>query len=142
MREPIDVGGKVDEAEEGHGEFVVAGRDATVGFDAAEEVFDLVAAPVIAAMETVRLPAVPFRRDAAPAALPPQPLAEFIGVETFIGDDPRATRAPKQRHDGVLVILRTGREADGDRSPVGVHHRRQPGIQFPLVEEKTYGVMN
>ena len=48
-REPIEDGSKLDEAGKGDGELVVVGGDAAVRFDAAEEVPDLMAVPVITA---------------------------------------------------------------------------------------------
>ncbi len=50
MREPIDDGGKPDEPEEGFGQLVVAGGEAPMSLDPAEEVFAVVAAAE-AAME-------------------------------------------------------------------------------------------
>ncbi len=48
-REPIEDGSELDEAEKGDGELVAAGGDAAARFDAAEEVLDLMAVPVITA---------------------------------------------------------------------------------------------
>lgn len=45
MSVPIADGRKLDEAEQGAGELVVASGNAAVCFDAAEEVFDLMAMP-------------------------------------------------------------------------------------------------
>jgi hypothetical protein len=99
MREPIEDGGKLDEAEEGDGEFVVAGGDEAVRFDPAEEVFDLMAVPLVPPMEMGRLSAAAFGRDAAAGALSVQSPAEGIGIEAFIGHDPVATHPRQQRCD-------------------------------------------
>ena len=63
MSEPIQDCREANEAEEGLGEFVVASGDATVDFDPTEEVFDLMAAPVVTAMETGRVPPTAFELD-------------------------------------------------------------------------------
>jgi hypothetical protein len=56
MSEPIKDRRETDETEEGLGQLVVTGGDAAVDFDPTEEVFNLMAAPVVAAMEAGRLP--------------------------------------------------------------------------------------
>ena len=57
MGEPIEDRRQMNEAEEGHGEFVVTGADATTAFDVAEEVFDAVSAPVVTAPPSDAAPA-------------------------------------------------------------------------------------
>ena len=116
VREPIEDGGKLDEAEEGNGELAVAGGDAAARFDPAAEVFDLTAVPVVAAMETGRLPATAFGRDTAVGALGVQSPAEGVSIQASVGHDP-AAHAGQQPSDGVLVVLRARRETDGHRPP-------------------------
>lgn len=96
MSEPVEDSGEVDEPEIGFGEFVVAGRDPTVDFDATGKIFDLMTAAVVTAMETSRLAAISFGRDAAASALTVKTGAEDIGVETFVGDKSAAPRAAEQ----------------------------------------------
>ena len=88
MSEPIEDGGEVNEADEGFGEFVVTGGDAALDFDAAEEVFDLMAAAVVAAMKSDRLTASAFGWNAATGPLLAQFLAKDISVESLVGDNP------------------------------------------------------
>lgn len=79
MSEPIKDRSEVNEAKEGFGKFVVASGNATLNLDPTEEVFDLMSARVIAAMEAGRLPATAFGRDAATGALGVKAAPEDIG---------------------------------------------------------------
>ena len=85
MREPIQDCGELHEGEKRRGEFLVARADAAVFFDAAEEVFDLMATTVIPAMKPGRLAAAASGRNAAGRVLPPQPIPKRVGVEAFVG---------------------------------------------------------
>ena len=69
MSEPIKDCCEENEAEEGFGEFVVAGGDPALDFDPAEKVFDLMATAIVTAMKAGRLPSAPSGRDAAAGAL-------------------------------------------------------------------------
>ena len=76
MSEPIEHGGELDEGQEGDGELVVAGGDAAVFFDAAEEVFNVMAVSVVAAMEPGRMTTTPPGGNATTGVLGAQALAE------------------------------------------------------------------
>ena len=76
MSEPIEHGGKLSEAEERRSEIFIARADAAVAFDAADEIFDPVAALVVAAMEGYWPAAVALGRDADAGALPTPSRAE------------------------------------------------------------------
>ena len=120
MSEPIKDCSEKNEAKKGLGEFLVAGGDTTVDFDPTEEVLDLMTAPVVAAMETGRLPAAPFGRDAAAGALSMQAGPEDIGIKALVGHDSSPPHAGQQRHNGVLVMLRPGRKAECHGSSAGI----------------------
>ena len=65
MVEPVEHGGKANEAVKGDREFFVTGRDAAVAFDPAEKVFDHMAVPVKFAVEVDRrASAIHVRRTA------------------------------------------------------------------------------
>src|SRR5882757_2342567 len=112
MSEPIQNCGKINEAKEGLGEFVVASGDTAVDFDPAEEVFDLMTAAVVTAMEAGRLPATALGRDAATGALGAEAGPEDIGIEALVGDDPAAAHTGQHGPDSVLIMLRSGCEAE------------------------------
>ena len=57
MSEPIQDRRELDEGEKSNGKFFETGADATMAFDAAEEVFDFVPAPIVAAMDRRRMTA-------------------------------------------------------------------------------------
>jgi hypothetical protein len=54
MSEPIKDRRKLDKGEKSYGKFFETGADETMASDAAEEVFDFVPAPIVAAMERRR----------------------------------------------------------------------------------------
>ncbi len=80
MSEPIHDGGELDEAEEGAGQLAVTDADAAVGFNAAEEVLNLMAAFVVTAMEAGRVPAATLpggiQQRASGARKPVQKISE------------------------------------------------------------------
>lgn len=129
MSEPIHDGGKLNEAEEGDGEFVVASADAAMGFDAAEEVLNLVTALVITTMEASRVPSAAFRRDAAAGPLGAQSDAEDVGVKALVGHDPAVPHAGQHRDHGMLVVLLAGGETDREDPTPRIDDRREFGIQ-------------
>lgn len=67
----------MNEAEENFGEFVIAGANAALGFDATDGVFDRLSACVEAAVEMDRVPTNAFRQNAATI---------LLGVHTKISD--------------------------------------------------------
>jgi len=106
--EPIEDGGELNKGEKGEGEFFIASRDAAMDFDATEEVFDLVAAAVVAAMESDALTASSFGWNATSGPLLAQLLAENVGIESFVGDDPVSSGPRQHRANRMLVVLRSG----------------------------------
>ncbi len=66
--EPVEHGGKANEAVKGDREFLVAGRDTAVTLDPAEEVFDHMAVPVKFAVEADRRAPSAAGRDAVECA--------------------------------------------------------------------------
>ena len=104
MSEPIEHGGKLNETEEGRCELFVACADAAVALDAAEEVFDQMSAPVVAAVESHRPAAGAFRRDADARALPAQACAKRIGIEALVGHCAAPSQAGQQWFDGIQII--------------------------------------
>ena len=100
MSEPIKHGGELDEGQEGGGELVVAGGDPTVFFDATEEVFDVLAIPVVVAMEPGRTEATLSGWNATAGMLGAQTVPEPISVEPFISYDPMVRHTPQPRRAG------------------------------------------
>ncbi len=70
------------------GELFIAGGDAAVAFDPGKEVFDRVAPPVELAAEAAGPAPARSGWDAGPDALRAQPLAEVVGVESAVGEQP------------------------------------------------------
>ena len=128
MSEPIESGGKLNKTEEGDGEFVVTGADAAMAFEAAEEVFDFVAPPIVAAVEGHRPPARTFGRDADARALSAQTGAKSISIETLVADDPPAAHAGKQWFDGVQIMTLAFGQPERHGPPAAVNDRRQFGV--------------
>jgi len=129
MSEPIEDCGEVNEAEEGFGEFVVAGGDAALDFDPPEEVFDLMAAAIVTAMKAGRLESAPLGWDAAAAALAAEAGAKDIGIEAFVSDDPAAPRASQHGLDGMLVMLLPRSETQRHRPATSIDDCGQFGVQ-------------
>jgi hypothetical protein len=93
MTEPIAHCRELNEAEKRRGEFFIARADTAVAFDAAKEVFNPVATPVVTPVEGHGPAAVALGRDADAGALPTQPGAERIGIEALVGDRTVPTEA-------------------------------------------------
>ena len=129
MSEPIDDGRELDEAEEGAGELVVASADAALGFDAAEEVLNVMTAFVVAAVEPGRMPAAAFWRDTATGALGVQTGAKDVGVKALVGHDPAVAHAGQHREHGMLVVLLARGETDRQGASSRINDRRELGVQ-------------
>lgn len=114
MSEPIQGGGEQHESEERGGELFVAGGDAPEPLNAPKEVFDVVAMPVITAMEAGGMPAALPGRNAAPGVLRAQIGAESIGVEALVSHDSVTAQTPPQWSYGEQVVLRAGGQGDRD----------------------------
>ena len=98
-------------------------------FNPTEEVFDLMAAPVVTAMEAGRLPTTTFGRDATTGALGAEAGPEDISIEALVSHDPTATRTRQHRHDRVLVMLWCGSETERHRTASCVDDGREFGVQ-------------
>ena len=125
MSEPIEHCRELNEAEERRGELFVASADATVAFDAAEEVFDLMAAPVVAAVEGNGPAARAFPWDADARALPTQPRAKRIGIEALVRHRAVTTQARQQGFDRIQIMALSGGEAERHGASTGVDDGRQ-----------------
>lgn len=132
MSEPIQCGSELHESEEGDGEFFIASGDATEFFDAAKEVFDVVAVPVVTAMEAGWRPPSFSGWNTAAGVLSAQVGAKRIGVEALVGYDAVLTQAAPQRSNGVQVMFWAGCEGDRDRAAMLVGHGREFGVQSPF----------
>ncbi len=138
MSEPIQDCGEANEGEDALGRKLVVTRGETaVDFDLAEAVLDLMAAPVVTAMESGRLAAAASRRDATTPALGSEAGMEGIGIEAFVGYDPTVPSLRKHRRDCMLVMLRSGREAEDRRPPAPINECREVGGQIALGANKT-----
>lgn len=132
MSEPIQNCGELHEGEERLGQLLVARADAAVFLDAAEKVFDLMAAAIVPAMKPGRLAAAASWRNTARGMLPPQPSPEGVGIEAFIGHAAVATQGGQQRSYRLQIMPGPGSQTKAHRSAVLIHHRRQLGIQSAL----------
>ena len=129
MSEPIQDGGEQHEGEESGGELFVAGGDAPKLLQAAKEVFDVMAMPVVTAMEAGGMPAALSGRNAAPGVLRAQLGAESISVEALVGHDPVAAQTPPQWSHGKQVVLRAGGQGDRNRPAMLVRDGGELGVQ-------------
>jgi len=129
MSEPIHDRGEMNEAQEGAGEFIVSSADSTLGFDAAKEVLDLMALPVVTAVETGRPQPTAFGRDAAAGVLGAQARPEDIGIEALVGHDPAMAHADQHWDHGVLVVLLARSQTESHRPPPRIDDRRELGVQ-------------
>jgi len=104
MSEPIKDGRELNEGDKSDGKFFETGADATMALDAAEEVFDFVPAPIVAAMERRRTTARTLWRDADACMLATQSRAKVVGVEAFVADDTPLPQATEQGFDGEEIV--------------------------------------
>ncbi len=141
VSEPIEDGGQIDKSEKGGGEFFLTGGNTPVNFDATEEVFDLVAAAVVAAMKAGGVTASACGWNATAGFLAVQPLPENIGIEALVGDDPAPARTGQHRSDRMLVVLRPGRETEGHRPPVLINQRGELGVESAFGSSHRLGAL-
>ena len=114
MSEPIQGGSEEHEGEESDGELFVAGGDAPEFLNAPKEVFDVVAMPVITAMEAGWMPTASSGRNAASGVLRAQIGTESIGIEALVGHDPVTAQTPPQWSHSEQVVLRAGGQGERD----------------------------
>lgn len=87
--EPIEDSGELNEAQKRSREFIVAGGDAAMALDSAEEVFDAMAATVVAAVEGVAPSAPAPWSDTGPNAGLVQRAMKRARIKALIGHDVR-----------------------------------------------------
>ncbi len=128
--EPIEDGGELDEREKVEGKLLVAGADASLAFDALEEVLHAMAEPVIAAMPAGRVLAVFQVGDARIFSGVPDPVPERRRVIALVGHQPvsrwdlDSVRAPD-------VALFAGVQKELERAALGVHQCGHLGVESP-----------
>jgi len=130
--EPVEHGGKVNEAVKGDREFFVTGRDAAVALDPAEEVFDHMAVPVKFAVEVDRRAPATAGRYAGECAGIGEILAEAVRIEGAVRDRPSPFQKRLKRRAGPKIMLLSWREMETDCSPDTVHHGCELGVEAAL----------
>jgi len=104
MNEPINDCRELNEGEKCDGEFLVSGAKAPVAFYTAEEVFDFMAPPVVAAMKGHWPTARSLRRDTDPRTRSTQTGPKCVGIETFIGDSAVVSQTGQERFDRLKIV--------------------------------------
>ena len=132
MSEPVEDRGELDEAEKRGREFFVTGADASITFEAAEEVFDFVPVAVVAAMVGDGVTARAFRRNTKAGALTSQSDAKGVGIEAFVADGAMAAQGAEQRIDRVQVVALAGGQTKRDGSPTTLNDGRELGVDATL----------
>jgi len=132
MSEPIKDGRELDEGEKSDGKFFETGADATMAFDAAEEVFDFVPAPIVAPMERRRTTARTLWRDADACVLATQSRAKVVGVKAFVADDTPLPQATEQGFDGEEIVALALSQSECDGAPTTLDDGRQLGVDPSL----------
>jgi hypothetical protein len=122
VKDPIDCHSEVYEPEEGFGQLFIAGADPAVAFDAAEEVFDRMTVSIKCPTEAVGDTTGTSRWNAHERARAGEILAEHIGVESSIPDDPEAVESWQERCAGVQIMLGSGRKVETDCASHTVDH--------------------
>ena len=104
MDEPINDRRELNESEKRNGEFLVSRADAPVAFETAEEVFDFMAPPIVAAMKgqwpTARAPS----GDIYPRTLSAQARPKSVGIETSIGDCAALAQVRQERLNSIKIV--------------------------------------
>ena len=132
MSEPIQGCGELNEPQKGIGEFVVAGGDSAMGFDATEEVFDLPAVAVVATMKTNRVTTAALGRDTRTAALAVQPCAKVICIESPVCHQTVPAGRPQHRESGEEIVALTAIQAYGEGATPSIDHRGELCIESTL----------
>jgi hypothetical protein len=115
MSEPIKDGCELNEGKVGGCELVIAGRNSTEAFDAAEEVLHSVAAPIVAAVEPVAPGSPPLGSDAGPHMGKAKRRVERVRIEAAIGDRMLVSEDRQQRKDRLEVVLLTWGQTESNR---------------------------
>ena len=132
MSEPIQGCSELDETEEGIGELVIPGGDATVCFDAAEEVFHLPAVAVVATMEVDGVSTTAFWRNADAGALLVQAEAKIVGIKTSVCDRAASADCSEHREGGKQVVPLSAIEVHGIGPAPGIDYRSKLGVEATL----------
>ncbi len=132
MVEPVEDGGKANEAVEGDCEFFVASRDAAVTFNPAEEVFHHMAVPVKFAVEVDWRAPTTAGWDAGECAGSGEIPAEAVRIEAAIGDRPAAFQLRLKRCAGQKVMLLSRCEMQSNGSSNTVDHGCELGVETAL----------
>ena len=133
MSEPIQDRRELDEGEKSNGKFFETGADATMAFDAAEEVFDFVPAPIVAPMERRRTTARTLWRDADACVLATQSRAKVVGVKAFVADDTPLPQATEQGFDGEEIVALALSQSECDGAPTTLDDGASLVLIPPLV---------
>jgi hypothetical protein len=132
MNEPIDDCRELSEGEKRDRKFFVSGAEAPVALDSAEEVFDFMAPPVVAAMKGHWPTARALRGDADPRTLPAQARAKRVGIEAFVGNCATVAQAGQERLDRVKIVTLALGQAERDGSTTSLNDRGKLGINSTL----------
>ena len=132
MVEPVEHGGKANEAVKGDREFFVTGCDAAVALDPAEEIFDHMTVPVQFAVEVDRRTPAAAGRYAGECAGTGEIPAEAIRIEAAIRDRPFPFQTRLKRCAGPEIMLLSWRQMQTDCSPDTVHHGCELGVETAL----------
>ena len=132
MSEPIKDGSELDEAEEREGEFFVARADAPKTLQPAETIFDVVTLAIVTAMKRQRTTSLFAGGNAHPNAQAAQTRGEAVRIKTLVADEAAAAQQRQERRDGVLIMLRPGRQAQCDHAAASIHGHGQLGVEPAL----------
>jgi hypothetical protein len=132
VSDPIDCDREAYEAEKGFGQLFIAGTDSAVAFDAAKEGFDRMTVSIKRPIEAVGDTTGASRWNAYECAGVGEVVAEGIGVESAITNDPMTAELRQQRFAGTQVVLGTGREMKADCTPDAVDHSCKLGVESAL----------
>ena len=122
MSEPIEDCGELHEGEKRECEFLVSSTDASVSFDAAEEVFDLVTAPIVASMESDLSAPRSFGRNTDAGALATQLGPKRIGIEAFVRNGAVPAQMRQQRFNRVQIVAWSCGQPQRDGPATCVHN--------------------
>ena len=129
---PVEGGGEQDEAEEGFGEFIVAGADAPETFEACVGIFDGVAMSIERGIEVVDFSAAGFERDAGKYPMGGQRLAKFVGVEGAVGHQPAAALFAPQPGARFQIVAVARCQLHRNRPAQSVDDHGQLGVEPSL----------
>src|SRR5258708_36698650 len=104
MSEPNQQSSELNEGEKGVREVIVTSGDAAKAFDAAEEIFDAMAATVVAAMERRWLASTTARGDAQARPLPTQEGAKGVRIEAFFARPGPLPPGPCPRQKPLEIV--------------------------------------